>query len=411
MRKIVINTNARSCQQILLMIVLCYGSVFVYLNAIFTRIPFIGSYIIGLICFFLSVQIISHGFLKSLGIKHLAILLFFGGALLIAYTFIPGNKPYISQRFKEVISPCLPYFILGSCCKFDEETVDKLGKLSCFGIILSFVYLFFYISSGNNMENDMMSWSYGLLPSTMMAINFAFKKKKTVPMLCVFLGMVYALIMGTRGPIIIAFAFVLEAMWIYSKKSLKTKISITILLTIVLLVFFLTPVYKELLSMLMRVIAGRGLSIRILIFLSTGEMIKDSSGRDEYYSILLSKLNEKPLLGYGVYGDYAQLHTAAHNMYLEAVYDFGIIIGALIIALLLISFIRNILTYKNTISLFQWLMMWGMIVFIRGLFGGSLYSQETFFLMGLCANTVISQYTHRIDSSNNDDLIVRYIFQ
>ena len=117
-------------------------------------------------------------------------------------------------------------------------------------------------------------------------------------------------------------------------------------------------------------------------------MISYTSGRDEIYSVLLEYLRQRPFTGYGVYGEYTLGYAAgAHNAYLQIVFNFGCILGGALLLVYIIVFIKGLMCSKGKFSQ-NWIIVFGCIVFIRSIFGGSYFNYAVFFLLGICLHSI-----------------------
>ena len=74
------------------------------------------------------------------------------------------------------------------------------------------------------------------------------------------------------------------------------------------------------------------------------------SGREYIYSTLLKAIDKKPFLGYGISGDRMIMGSFAkysHNIFLELIIQFGIIIGGSLIFILLFLITKGLLEKDN----------------------------------------------------------------
>jgi O-antigen ligase len=222
----------------------------------------------------------------------------------------------------------------------------------------------------------------------MIAIEYAFKRKKIVAIICSVIGITYALSMGTRGPIVIIFVFLVICVWIHLNISTNKKILMMLLLALIAVDFTVSPAYRQLLTSMKRFLARNGVSTRVVDYLISGEIVSVTSGRDVIYQDLFSKLNEKPFLGYGIYGEYPLGYAAgAHNIYLEVMFHFGYPMGILLLISFVVIYIKALKKTKGKLVQ-SWLLLFGCMVFVKGIFGGSYLDSSVFFLLGLCLREI-----------------------
>lgn len=105
------------------------------------------------------------------------------------------------------------------------------------------------------------------------------------------------------------------------------------------------------LSILIVAMKRFNISSRTLEMLVNDEAM-DDSGRDIIYSIIKQKIAEKPILGYGAFGDRQFIGPRfnwgySHSIVYEMWADFGVIFGTLFLGLLLFCVFRMIWTSKD----------------------------------------------------------------
>lgn len=112
--------------------------------------------------------------------------------------------------------------------------------------------------------------------------------------------------------------------------------------------------WNKILLILIKLIRKFNISSRTLIMLVSGEAT-DDNGRDAIHSIILKQIKEKPLTGYGAFGDRQFIGPRfnwgySHSILYEMWADFGVILGSIFLFLLLFLAIKIILTEKNEVK-------------------------------------------------------------
>lgn len=389
-------------------VMLCHTTLFSYFAVIISKLPVISvaePFFFPVLYGILVVLSVNRKRTKYIRITDFLILLFFAFAILITMLCFPQNESFILNDMFSDILPCIPFFFLGLCLELDEKTDHSISMVCCIAIIVSVLYMFFFLETrelgGSHGDNYSMYWSYLLLPNTMIVINYAFKSKKIAPVLCSILGIVYAFAMGTRGVIVIIFAMIAINFWRYKKTKTWKKILLLLLSGGLIFFFYMSPLYMQALKMFQGFLSDLGVSTRVVDYLIKGEMISYTSGRNDIYAALINYLNRKPILGYGVYGEYPLGYPAgAHNAYLQVLFNFGCPLGILLITAYLIVFIIAYIKGKNTISQ-NWIIMFGCIVFIRSIFGGGYFSSSVFFLLGMCLRSIRKSSVKKYKGDSN----------
>ena len=135
--------------------------------------------------------------------------------------------------------------------------------------------------------------------------------------------------------------------------------------------------------LLREIISSLGFSTRIIDFAIEGETLTYYSERDEIFAIVWNKIKENPITGYGVYGEWQFVRWFAHNTYLEILCHFGVILGGIILLWLLVITAKAFVSTKYP-PIRSLVLLFACQFFVRGFFGGSLFSFEAFLLIGFC---------------------------
>lgn len=308
--------------------------------------------------------------------------LFFIVAILFTALVYPANWQYISSALYDDILPCLPFFVLGTMFIADKTLMEWLGKASCLAILINVLYVFYYLST-REMSQDSMYWSYLLLPNVLFAIWYASQKKRAIPWLFAIVGMIYILAMGTRGPTVIVTIYLFLNYLFGSKKLSAIRIISVVMICAAAVLFYQSAPYYNLLTWTSETLKSINLSTRIIDSLLNEEFISQTSGRNDIFADVADKILQRPLLGYGIYGEWCWGYHSAHNMYLELMVHFGIPLGLTLlvsgISLIGYVFIKNNNYYAKSIIL-----LWATHIFVQGIFGGSYLRYGVFFLIGFC---------------------------
>ena len=376
----------------LAIIALCQETLFIYPVAIVSHIgplSFLSVLIFPITYFALAIiSLRGRGVVGYISLADFGLIAFFAMYVLISTTLHPMQTRAIEDALPTEILPCIPFLFLGLCLKIDSVSMDALGKWCCVAVVLTSIYRIFYQVPDAEWEKDYnMGAAYALLPNILIATNYAFhtKKKweKLFSFLCVVVGLFYLFAMGTRGAIVIAFAFLLLC-FVMSGERINTWKIVMILLVGSLIVWLATsPVLIDVLIWLGDVLSSMGLSTRVIDFGVSGEFISNTTGREEISETLLRNMDGMPLLGYGVLAENRLNILSAHNLYLQAIYDYGYFFGILFLLFLVVITIMSVLRTKGKFTQ-QWILIWAVYVFVKGFFGGGVLRFEVFILIGSC---------------------------
>ena len=96
--------------------------------------------------------------------------------------------------------------------------------------------------------------------------------------------------------------------------------------------------------MLQSVFTDLGFNSRSLSYIASGDFL-NSSGRNEITSMSISMIISKPLFGNGIGSDLATIGQYTHNLFLDLLLHYGVVIGILlsivVLCLLLIGLFRS----------------------------------------------------------------------
>lgn len=305
-------------------------------------------------------------------------------AILLTWIIYPNNiEKYMfgEQQFWATVFPLFRYFIVGLFLIPNEETFCLLGKVSCVSIFVESLFVYFILAGSDLQNQDDMSRAYFMLLNVMLVINYAFDRRTLVGIVISVVGMVLLLSMGTRGPIMIVLAFI--AAKIFQMSTSKGRRGVIVAVVLVLMWFVNSPYWDFFLLLLQNVLSSLGMSTRVIDFTIQGETLTYYSERDEIAQLVISKIKERPIEGWGVYGEWQFVGWSAHNMFLEILDHYGVILGGLIILWMVYIAIKAFFIAKSVPARGLVLLL-VCFVFVRGIFGGGFLTFPTFLLIGYC---------------------------
>lgn len=303
-------------------------------------------------------------------------------ALMNSIAFHPNTYDVVMERyFAKVFTTCIPFFLLGLIINVNEDTMNFLCKSSKFALIIGFAYCYYMINFGNPdaIVDDNMGLAYNYLLVEMFVIISAFRSKKAFDIILAILGGLLLFLLGTRGPVVLVVCFL--ALCIGQTVINDKKRRIPVVLSLVLAVTLITQYYENIILWMIDTSSQIGLSSRIFYKLLDANLLV-SAERNDIREILWQKIVEKPFWGYGIAGEWQFVNWNAHNMYLTLLCNYGVIFGGGTIIALVVIFLRAIWKNRN-INAQYLLLMFGCLVFAKGIFSGDPISREVFFLIGL----------------------------
>lgn len=235
--------------------------------------------------------------------------------LVFTLAFFPQNQPFlVSQSLRFLLPIVIPSFICLTTV-YDYNVVEKtLYYISLFTAAFVFFYALSYFRGVFSIDEYNISFSYACL-FPMVAI---YSHRKIYDILICVIIFIAVLAIGARGPAVFFGVYV-----VFDLFQLKSKWRFPVLLLIIS--FFLTLPYLN--SWLLSL----NLHSRTLQMALSGDFMSDS-GRTSIQYYFWRKLWEHPIVGIGLFGDRLLEDVAyCHNVLLEILLNFGVIIGTCII--------------------------------------------------------------------------------
>jgi len=189
-----------------------------------------------------------------------------------------------------------------------------------------------------------MSYGYNVLFPVIIFIYYFFYTKKIQYMLFAVVGGFEILLLGSRGPFFgIAFFILIYALLMdYKYKGFK----IFILLSVIIICYMLLQ-NPELFIKLSDFLKQNGLPSRTIRKIAEGILLDDTGRRTIREAIYDMFLNTRIIIGYGPLGDHILTGSYSHNLILEFLVSFGIILGPLLLIALFVSSIYVFLKKDN----------------------------------------------------------------
>ena len=313
------------------------------------------------------------------------ILLFVALAILFTWLIYPDNiEMYMfgEDQFWPTVFPLFRFFIAGLFLIPNKKNLELMGKVSCLAILVEAIFVM-YILRGSDLQNsDDMSRAYFMLLNVLLVINYAFDRKSLISIVIALIGIMLLLSMGTRGPIMIVLAF--SACKIFQASTRKGQSGVVVAVLLVLIWLVNSPYWDIFLIFLQGVLDSLGMSTRVIDFTIQGETLTYYSERDEIAQVVISKIKERPFEGWGVYGEWQFVGWSAHNMYLEILDHYGVVLGGVIILLMFFNVIKAFFSSKVAVPVRSLVLLFACNVLVRGVFGGGFLTSATFLMIGYC---------------------------
>jgi len=209
----------------------------------------------------------------------------------------------------------------------DKNILYNNFLIISYPLIIIIIFAFIMNSSlikGNNTYT--MSLSYSIMLPVLFQTSAFFKKKHPINLFFAICGTLSIILFGSRGALICIFGYLLyKALLnkIFSAKRFMQWLALGGICAIVL--FNIDKVFSYLYAFL----TEHGIYSRTLYIITSSDLLY-SSGRIDLWSHYWQLICDKPFFGWGVIGGWVSDGLSPHNMLIEYLLAFGIIIGGLI---------------------------------------------------------------------------------
>lgn len=263
---------------------------------------------------------------------------------------------------------------------FSIKDFSKLKEYFSFfaRIFMLFVVVndIFTINILNIKHEDDMMYSYGVVLFTCILINNFSKNKNKYDLLLSFLGVISALLSGTRGPLVC----IVVCVFLSYFNKIKNRVSKFLFIIISAAFVFLGGAQSSMNGLLF-LLTKLGFGDLRLIRYQEENMLMDDSGRSEIASKIWNAIIDNGVLGGGIGYDrrIEGVGAYSHNIALEFLCDFGLVLGPIFLIVIIIS-CYNFCNSKNKDMASIGVVLVS-TVFIKLFFSSSFIIVYDFFLM------------------------------
>ncbi len=308
---------------------------------------------------------------------------------LLHYTLFAENRSYMVELIFPLFFMCLPAFIYTLSLRDFGVFWESLKRISygVFGISL-FLGLIL-ISKFRDIGPYSMTLSYYVLLPALVYLDESITKFSVIKFINFIISLLIIISLGSRGAImcIVVFA-ILKLLKFRSNRTFKKLLSTYTLLcmTIVLLLN-----YKKFLHFLNEILLRLNIQSRTVSLFLRDEV--HLSGRNELFKQTISAIAENPIFGIGIGGDRVILNGIyVHNIFLEILSNYGIVIGGFFIILLLLVIVKSLVS--NNLKNYDLTIFWISFGFVHLIVSGSYLIDIRFWIfIGLLINFTFKRST------------------
>ena len=303
--------------------------------------------------------------------------------VLVSYLFNVGNRKFIESQLSKLFLQAVPFYVVGLIIKQEARTFNILYCGSMAVVLVNWLYVAIILGTGREMQEDNLFLAYSVLPHVLMMLWYAFEKKRLRNILLAVIGMIYLMSMGSRGPVNSSLVFIALYLLYSSRGSSVKRFFSVILPTAAVTVIILSGAWEDILLWISDQIEKLNLSTRVIDAILYDSAESSNEARLEIYEIMLGYIKQRPLTGYGIYGEWSMISYYAHQVVIELWCHYGVIVGSILLlcgaGLILKAFRKNANSYSQVYILV--LVSSGVV---RLMYTGTYLSDYIFLLLGFC---------------------------
>lgn len=252
----------------------------------------------------------------------------------------PNASSAIVKRCIWTLAFCIPLFCVGKKVE-DHDLFFSQAKKGCIYVLIIAAFQFLRHTGVDSSQFDYdVSTSYALVFPTIFHISRL--KEKKIYYLLIILELAIILLYGSRGPLLCVGSYILIRIILTKPKSAKAQL---LKIMVIFLIIFSVVGYEQVINIISDISKSLGISSRTISLL-TRSKISYNSGRDDLWEMVIDKIKEKPYLGWGVAGDQSFMVSYPHQLFLELVLHFGIIIGSFLGLWIVYKIMKKIITVR-----------------------------------------------------------------
>lgn len=339
--------------------------------------------------------------LKEVIFRELKLIIIIYCSLIVIICFniilFPKNLNEIKSFIFDVFFICLPCFIY-SYSLDDYNAVNKVF-INVGNVIFTVGFFISLLGITNiiNIGTYSMPLSYYMLIPSLSYLK-KFLSEFSIKYLSLFLlSVISILLIGSRGPILsIAIYGMFYLLNNIRYKTEPKKIALYVIFILVILIFIVF--FKDILNIINDFLKSINIYSRTIDILLMDKI--HLSGRENLYTEAFKLIKNHSILGIGIGGDRYYLKMYVHNLFLEVILSFGVLIGSYISILLIGLSIKAIFFLKSEES--NLILILFCLSVVPLMFSGS-YLTDTWLwiFLGLTTNLVCKNGSIRDNSDKN----------
>lgn len=308
----------------------------------------------------------------------IAVIIFF-----LHYVLFPENREFIIPIIFQFFLIILPTFIYASSLinlSVFQNMIEKTSRIVFFFGVLLALQVFFKKASIGSYS---MTLAYYMLLPAIILLEKLFERVILSDLIFFIFSLAIIFVLGSRGPLLSIFVFLIFKIIRPNFKTSRLKIIFVsgVLSLFTFMFFFLEKIMRSVFDIL----TSYGIYSRNL-YIILDKRAFYLSGRATLYKGIIDEILKSPFIGIGIAADRRiGMGNYAHNILMELITNFGIIVGTLLLFMLLIIILIAIQKKNNKMR--DILLLWICMGFVPLLISGSYLTNISFaILIGLLLN-------------------------
>lgn len=307
------------------------------------RIQLISKLIVGFLYLMALPIVLKRNKFKFAAIYFISIFVF-----LLNFLFFPDNWPYLVSIIFPYFFICIPSLVYSYSINDWNVLADIMKNTGNFVFIVSLAIGILALFNKASIGAYSMTLSYYMLLPTIIYLNEFLERLSIKHFFAILISIFIIISLGSRGPILCIGVFAVLKLVQMGKKLSRKTLFIYILILFVNFAFLLS--FDTILQNLSNFLLRFGIHSRtVALFLRNDIYL---SGRDYLYKNMIYEIIENPIFGIGLTGDRRVIGGYSHNIFIEILSGFGIIIGSIVILLLATISYRALFTKNRALGNF-----------------------------------------------------------
>lgn len=329
---------------------------------------------------------------KMTNIKNILIIIMVG--IIFGINILFNNNDTLNFYINQFLLFALPLLLI-FLLNIDLEKFTRI--FYGYNIVNAALYLLLLIINPNKLIEDYMTFGFYAIYSLIYVIIYAYYHKHKKMMICGIIALPAIFINGNRGTVLIA-AVAIIAMVFMNERKLKKKIIFVAI--IVFLACNINNLAKFILNFIIEDLGINSYAVQGLYLMLEGDDVESIiGGRYNIYEEAAGEFKEHFLSGMGIANFQEKYGYYPHNIFLDVYSTFGIIMGSIYFAYIIVVGVKLYKLSKNNIEI-RILFIFMLANIMKLILSKTFIYDPTIWLYISLGNFIITKYGGK-DNENN----------